>query len=140
MEAKNKPKAAAHRKVLVTVAEIEELLPQIPTADSDASNIQRIFNSYADCEFLTGEAVKDDNGTVLQSAAWLCENRFDDFLDEISYALVAGGVSREALMRVYLRHALRVLKVSSRRRGAVYAGYMPDGRRAARRAAQLSGS
>jgi hypothetical protein len=30
-------------------------------------------------------------------------------LDEISYALLAAGVSREALMRVYLRHALRVL-------------------------------
>jgi hypothetical protein len=73
------------------------------------SKIQQIFASYADCEYLTGEAVKDDDGTELQSAAWLCENRFDDFLDELSYALVKEGVSRDALMRVYLRHALRVL-------------------------------
>jgi hypothetical protein len=73
------------------------------------SKIQQIFASYADCEYLTGEAVKDDDGTELQSAAWLGENRFDDFLDEISYALIANGVSRDALMQVYLRHALRVL-------------------------------
>ena len=76
---------------------------------NDRSAIQQIFASYADCEFLNGEAVRDDDGTELQSAAWLCENRFDDFLDELSYALVEAGVSRDALMRVFLRHALRVL-------------------------------
>src|SRR6516165_8819064 len=76
---------------------------------NDRSAIQQIFASYADCEFLNGEAVRDDDGTALQSAAWLCENRFDDFLDELSYALVEAGVSRDALMRVFLRHALRVL-------------------------------
>jgi hypothetical protein len=76
---------------------------------NDRSAIQQIFASYADCEFLNGEAVRDDDGTELQSAAWLCENRFDDFLDELSYALVEAGVNRDALMRVYLRHALRVL-------------------------------
>jgi hypothetical protein len=75
----------------------------------EKSNIHKIFQSYSDCEYLTGEAVKDDDGSVLQSVAWLYENRFDDFLDEISYALVEGGVSRDALMRVCLRHALRVL-------------------------------
>jgi hypothetical protein len=73
------------------------------------SKIQQIFASYADCEYLTGEAVKDDDGTELQSAAWLCENRFDDFLGDLSYALVEGGISRDALMRAYLRHALQVL-------------------------------
>jgi hypothetical protein len=76
---------------------------------NDRSAIQQIFASYADCEFLNGEAVRDDDGTELQSAAWLCENRFDDFLDELSYALVEASVSRDALMRVFLRHALRVL-------------------------------
>lgn len=75
----------------------------------DRSAIQQIFASYADCKFLNGKPVADDDGTELQSAAWLCENRFADFLDEVSYALVEAGVSREALMRVYLRHALRVL-------------------------------
>jgi hypothetical protein len=75
----------------------------------DRSPIQQIFASYADCEFLTGKAVLDDDGTELQSAAWLCENRFDDFLDELSYALVEAGVSRDVLMRLYLCHALRVL-------------------------------
>jgi len=75
----------------------------------EQSTIQQIFASYSACEFLDGEAVKDDDGTVLQSAAWLCENRFDDFLEEVSCALVANGVNRDALMRVYLRHALRVL-------------------------------
>jgi hypothetical protein len=73
------------------------------------SKVQAIFASYSGCEFLSGEAVADDDGTVYQSTAWLYENRFDDFLDEISFALVEGGVSREALMRVFLRHALRAL-------------------------------
>jgi hypothetical protein len=73
------------------------------------STVQHIFASYSECEYLAGEAVADDDGSVLQSTAWLYENRFDDFLDEISYALVEGGVSRDALMRVFLRHALRVL-------------------------------
>lgn len=76
---------------------------------TEKSTIQQIFASYADCEFLNGEAVRDDDGTELQSVAWLSENRFDDFLDELSYALVEAGVGRDALMRVYLRHALRVL-------------------------------
>jgi hypothetical protein len=76
---------------------------------NNRSAIQQIFASYADCEFLNGKPVADDDGTELQSAAWLCENRFDDFLDELSYALVEGGVSRDTLMRVYLRHSLRVL-------------------------------
>jgi hypothetical protein len=75
----------------------------------EQSTIQQIFASYSDCEFLDGEVVKDGDGTVLQSVAWLCENRFDDFLEEVSCALVATGVNRDALMRVYLRHALRVL-------------------------------
>jgi hypothetical protein len=75
----------------------------------ELSNVQKIFASYAGCEFLSGEAVADDDGTVHQSTAWLYENRFDDFLDEISYALMEGGVSRETLMRVFLRHALQVL-------------------------------
>lgn len=75
----------------------------------DRSPIQQIFASYSDCDFLNGEAVRDDDGTELQSSAWLCENRFDDFLDELSDALVEAGVSRVALMRVYLRHTLRVL-------------------------------
>ena len=73
------------------------------------SKIQQIFSSYSDCEFLTGEAVADGLINEGQTAAWLCENRFDDFLDEISYALVEGGVSRDVLMRVFVRHALRVL-------------------------------
>jgi hypothetical protein len=76
---------------------------------NDRSAIQQIFASYADCEILNGEAVEDDDGTELQSAAWLCENRFDDFLDELSHALVEVDVSRVAVMRVILRHALRVL-------------------------------
>lgn len=76
---------------------------------TERSTIQQIFVSYADCEFLNGEAVRDDDGTELQSVAWLSENRFDDFLDELSYALVEAGVGRDALMRVFLRHALRVL-------------------------------
>jgi hypothetical protein len=76
---------------------------------NDKSTLQQIFASYADCEFLNGEAVKDDDGTELQTAARLCENRFDDFLDEIAYALVAAGVNHDALMRVFLRHALRAL-------------------------------
>ena len=61
------------------------------------SAIQQIFASYADCEYLTGEAVRGDDGTELQSAAWLCENRFDDFLAEVSYALIEAGVSRPPL-------------------------------------------
>jgi hypothetical protein len=73
------------------------------------SQVQQIFDSYSACEFLAGDAVTDDDGSVLQSVPWLYENRFDDFLAEISYALVESGVSRDALMRVYLRHALRVL-------------------------------
>jgi hypothetical protein len=76
---------------------------------TNRSPIQQIFVSYAECEYLTGEAVKDDDGFVLQSAARLCENRFDDFLAELSYALAEAGVSRGALMQVFLRHALRVL-------------------------------
>jgi hypothetical protein len=75
----------------------------------DKSSIQQILVDYSHCDFLKGEAVLDADGTVLQSAAWLCENRFDDLLDEVSYALAEAGVSRDALMRVYLRHALRVL-------------------------------
>jgi hypothetical protein len=110
MDAKKRRRIAAqHQKALAAVSEVAVLLPHIPTADSNLSNIQRIFKSYTDCPFLTGEAVKDDNGTVLQSAAWLCENRFDNFLDELSYALVEAGVSRDALMKVFLRHTLRVL-------------------------------
>jgi hypothetical protein len=76
---------------------------------SEKSKIQQIFASYSDCEFLSGEAVTDDEGNDVQPVSWLYENRFDDFLDEVSYALVEGGVSRDTLMRVYLRHALRVL-------------------------------
>jgi hypothetical protein len=86
---------------------------------NDKAALQQIFASYADCEFLNGEAVKDDDGTELQSAAWLCENRFDDLLDEIAYALVQAGVSRVALMRVFLRHALRVLNENP---DSLYAG------------------
>jgi hypothetical protein len=62
--------------------------------------------------FLPSRAPKRSSahdGTVHQSTAWLYENRFDDFLGEISYALVEGGVSRETMMQVFLRHALRVL-------------------------------
>jgi hypothetical protein len=76
---------------------------------NDKSPLQQIFASYADCAFLNGQAVNDDDGTELQSAAWLSENRFDDFSDEVSYALLASGVSRDELMGVYRRHALRVL-------------------------------
>jgi hypothetical protein len=76
---------------------------------NDKSALQQIFPSYADCEYLNGEAVKDDDGTELQSVPWLCENRFDDFLDDIAYTLVQAGVSRVALMGVFLRHSLRVL-------------------------------
>jgi hypothetical protein len=86
---------------------------------NDKATLQQIFASYADCEFLDGEAVKDDDGTDLQSTAWLCENRFDDFLDEIAYALVGAGVGRVALMRVFLRHALRVLNENP---NSLYAG------------------
>ena len=86
---------------------------------NDKSALQQIFASYADCEYLSGEAVKDDDGTDLQVVAWLCENRFDDFLAEISYALVKAGVTRVALMRVFLRHALRVLNENSK---SPYAG------------------
>jgi hypothetical protein len=75
----------------------------------EKSEVQQFFASYSDCEFLRGEAVADDDGTVRQSAAWLYENCFDDFLDEIAHALVEGGVGRRALMRVFLRHALRIL-------------------------------
>jgi hypothetical protein len=75
---------------------------------NNRSAIQQIFASYVDCEFLNGEAVKDDDGTELQSVAWLHENRVDDFLEELSYALLQAGVGRDALMRVFLRHALRV--------------------------------
>jgi hypothetical protein len=92
---------------------------------NDKSTLQQIFASYADCEFLNGEAVKDDDGTELQTAARLCENRFDDFLDEIAYALVAAGVNRDALMRVFLRHALRVLNENL---DSLYAGLLcPNG-------------
>ena len=73
------------------------------------SPIQENFTSYADCEFLSGEPVVDDDGKIEQSVGWLLENRFDDFLDEISDALMEQGVRRAALMRVFLRHALRIL-------------------------------
>ena len=79
------------------------------SAMTEKSRIQQLFAGYADDQYLSGEAVVDDDGTELQSAAWLYENRYDDFLDEMSSALVSEGVSRDALMRMYIHHALRVL-------------------------------
>ena len=76
---------------------------------TEKSRIQQLFAGYADDQYLSGEAVVDDDGTELQSAVWLYENRYNDFLDEMSSALVGEGVSRDALMRMYIHHALRVL-------------------------------
>jgi hypothetical protein len=119
MDEKERRKAEARQNMLAAVAELDELLPHVPVAESRASTIQQLFNSYANCQYLTGEPVKDDDGTVLQSAAWLCENRFDDFLHDISHAFVSAGVCRDALMRLHLRHALRILNENP---DSLYAG------------------
>jgi hypothetical protein len=73
------------------------------------SPIQQLFAAYAADEFLSGQPVLDDDGRELQAATWLYRSRYDDFIGEMSEALVEAGVSRESLMRIYLRHALRVL-------------------------------
>ena len=73
------------------------------------SPIQKLFAAYAADEFLSGEPVLDDDGRELQTATWLYRSRYDDFIGEMSEALVEAGVSRESLMRIYLHHALRVL-------------------------------
>ena len=53
MEAKKARRVAAkHRKAVAAVTELAELLPHIPTADSDASNMQRIFKIIREVRIL----------------------------------------------------------------------------------------
>ena len=73
----------------------------------ERSKVRQIFASHADCEDLNGGAAADDAGDGRPSVAGLHARRLDDFLQEISAALVEAGVGRHALMRVFLRHALR---------------------------------